>query len=382
MTALTIETSSPTSTITTFETMESLRTPPSSPQAPYEQDVDIEWEEWDPSRTPNFLHHCLAGSLAGISEHTLMYPLDTIKTHMQCASCPHRLRGSALAVDTSIYGTLKTLVGPNAVHPARLWRGVTTMLVGCAPAHALYFSAYEACRSASSSQRERYPFLADAVVGVASALVHDSIMTPLDTVKQRLQLGYYSGVRDCVVSMWRTEGTAAFYRSYPTTLAMNVPYGAAMVATNEFLRDAIMEHTGKSTLDVPTTLAAGTGAGLAAAAITTPLDCVKTRLQTRSAASAAARPAAPRVDFSGPGGLQVARGMHSGKGSCPSGGIRGPACEPVADGFGEAFREIIRADGPRGLFRGIVPRLMTHAPAVAVSWTTYEIVKDYLQENF
>jgi len=347
-------------TITTFETMDSpptlSMTPPPSSELP---EVDIEWEEWDPSRTPNFLHHCLAGSLAGISEHTLMYPLDTIKTHMQCASCPHRLRGTTACADAGIYGTLKTLVGPNIVHPARLWRGVTTMLVGCAPAHALYFSAYEACRAASSRHREQSPVLADAVVGVVSALVHDSIMTPLDTVKQRLQLGYYGGVRDCVVSMWRTEGLAAFYRSYPTTLAMNVPYGAAMVSTNEFLRAAILEHTGKTGLDVPTTLAAGTGAGLVAAAVTTPLDCIKTRLQTRAAAAAAA-----------------------GRAGCPSGGIPGPMCEPVAVGFGEAFREIVRADGPRGLFRGITPRLLTHAPAVAVSWTTYEVVKDWLQEHF
>jgi len=371
-------------TITTFETMDSPQTlpmtPPSSPELP---EVDIEWEEWDPSRTPNFLHHCLAGSLAGISEHTLMYPLDTVKTHMQCASCPHRLRGTTACADAGIYSTLKTLVGPNIVHPARLWRGVTTMLVGCAPAHALYFSAYEACRAASSKHREQSPVLADAVVGIVSALVHDSIMTPLDTVKQRLQLGYYGGVRDCVVSMWRTEGLAAFYRSYPTTLAMNVPYGAAMVSTNEFLRAAIMEHTGKTGLDVPTTLAAGTGAGLVAAAVTTPLDCIKTRLQTRAAAAAAARPAVPRAEsHTGTGGLQVTRAVHSGRAGCPSGGIKGPLCEPVGVGFGEAFREIVRADGPRGLFRGITPRLMTHAPAVAVSWTTYEIVKDWLQEHF
>ena len=50
--------------------------------------IDIEWEEWD-GKSP-FLHHCIAGSIAGVAEHTILYPVDTVKTHMQayCSACP------------------------------------------------------------------------------------------------------------------------------------------------------------------------------------------------------------------------------------------------------------------------------------------------------
>ena len=45
---------------------------------------DLEWEEWDSSTSPlSFFHHCLAGSFAGVAEHTLLYPLDTVKTCWQ-----------------------------------------------------------------------------------------------------------------------------------------------------------------------------------------------------------------------------------------------------------------------------------------------------------
>ena len=36
--------------------------------------------------------------------------------------------------------------------------------------------------------------------------------------------------------VYSTEGLSAFFRSLPTTLAMNVPFGSVVVATNELLK--------------------------------------------------------------------------------------------------------------------------------------------------
>eukprot|EP00531_Pseudo-nitzschia_arenysensis_P011222 CAMPEP_0116140914 /NCGR_PEP_ID=MMETSP0329-20121206/14108_1 /TAXON_ID=697910 /ORGANISM="Pseudo-nitzschia arenysensis, Strain B593" /LENGTH=227 /DNA_ID=CAMNT_0003636073 /DNA_START=47 /DNA_END=727 /DNA_ORIENTATION=+ len=47
---------------------------------------DEEWEEWD-GNSP-FWVHCVAGSMAGVAEHVFVYPLDTVRTHIQvCAAC-------------------------------------------------------------------------------------------------------------------------------------------------------------------------------------------------------------------------------------------------------------------------------------------------------
>ena len=46
----------------------------------FEADDDAggeDWEEWNGQGS--FLHHCVAGSAAGVAEHVLMFPLDTYK---------------------------------------------------------------------------------------------------------------------------------------------------------------------------------------------------------------------------------------------------------------------------------------------------------------
>lgn len=55
---------------------------------------DLDWEEWDPTKT-TFVQHMIAGSVAGLAEHTCMFPVDTLKTHIQCERC-----GSANPVNT------------------------------------------------------------------------------------------------------------------------------------------------------------------------------------------------------------------------------------------------------------------------------------------
>jgi len=44
----------------------------------------------------------------------------------------------------------------------------------------------------------------------------------------------------------------------------------------------------------------------------------------------------------------------------------------------EALASILAEEGPRGLFRGALPRVALHAPSVAISWTAYEAAKGWL----
>lgn len=83
--------------------------------------------------------------------------------------------------------------------------------------------------------------------------VGDAVQNPVDTVKQRLQMAGspYRGVVDCTLRTIRTEGIGALYRSYPTTLAMNVPftaihftaYESSKVFMQELQGDAVEEET-------------------------------------------------------------------------------------------------------------------------------------------
>ena len=141
-----------------------------------EEDDPLDWEEWDPSKG-TFIHHMIAGSRAGVVEHTCMFPVDTVKvirsvhwpalwrvcslalfrqTHTQCQRC------HSIVTDSS-WGAARQLV--QAEGPMRLWRGVTTMFGACIPAHAAYFSIYESCKERFGANKAGHHPLAAGMAG-------------------------------------------------------------------------------------------------------------------------------------------------------------------------------------------------------------------------
>mmetsp|Transcript_36920 Transcript_36920/g.57235 ORF Transcript_36920/g.57235 Transcript_36920/m.57235 type:complete len:366 (+) Transcript_36920:127-1224(+) len=358
---------------------------------------DDEWEEWD-GKTP-FWHHCVAGSLAGVAEHTLVYPLDTVRTHLQvCAACQvnptsaaskqmmgstkkmsvlqkaatngasrgvhnlgmwqtmRQLMSQPIAMEGTGTATATKLVRTQAGGFTRLWRGVQTIMVGCIPAHALYFSTYEMVKAATLDKNGQVTTYGSVMAGAAAVVSHDIILGPLDTIKQRLQLGHYRGLSHAVSTMVANEGFVSLYRSFPVTLASNIPYGMVMVGTNEFCKQQWSEG-GELTLGV--TLAASSLAGLIASATTTPLDRIKTMLQTQQLSPACSVSAVP------PENCPLTKGNAS--------------VAPIAANWQQAALRIYTTEGAVGFFRGMTPRILSHTPAVAISWTTYETAKQYLQ---
>ena len=167
--------------------------------------------------------HMIAGSLSGIFEHASVYPIDTVKTHIQAA-----------ATRSSAVGVTRSLVRQHGV--VHLYRGISALLPAIGPAHALMFSGYEqvlhlGCAREAGASAERVAVVG-AVAGVVSTILHDSVMVPAETVKQRMQLGYYRNALHCAQAMLATGG-GSFYRSLPTTLAMNAPYCSLMMMSNE-----------------------------------------------------------------------------------------------------------------------------------------------------
>ena len=105
---------------------------------------DLDWEEWDPSRI-SFVNHMIAGSVAGLAEHVTIFPIDTVKTNIQCDKC-----GSTSPSQT--WSCAKRIVKRDGL--MRLWRGVSAMFAGCVPAHAVYFSIFEYIKGVVGEMRK------------------------------------------------------------------------------------------------------------------------------------------------------------------------------------------------------------------------------------
>ena len=160
----------------------------------------------------SMLRHMAAGAWAGIAEHSAVFPIDTVKTHLQSEAAGHKTAA----------GSLRLIMKENGFWA--LWRGLPSVAAACIPAHALMFASYEeilqlgGVRSPNPSP-ERVAVVG-ALAGGLSTILHDSVMVPADVVKQRMQLGHYTGAWDCL----RRQLSTSLYRSLPTTLAMNIPY--------------------------------------------------------------------------------------------------------------------------------------------------------------
>ena len=48
--------------------------------------------------------------------------------------------------------------------------------------------------------------------------------------------------------------------------------------------------------------------------------------------------------------------------------------------IGNVIQTIVKKDGYRGLLRGWIPRMLFHAPAAAICWSTYEASKAFFQQ--
>lgn len=52
----------------------------------------------------------------------------------------------------------------------------------------------------------------------------------------------------------------------------------------------------------------------------------------------------------------------------------------VTGSIRDVLRTILEKDGYRGLMRGWLPRMLFHAPAAAICWSTYESAKDFFKD--
>lgn len=287
--------------------------------------------------------------MAGLMEHVAIYPIDTIKTHMQSSK--------------ELFGVNQTMkiIYENGGF-SRFWRGVSAIALGAIPAHALYFSAYEFSKKKLNIDKIGIDFLSTAITGTVATLFHDLIITPYDVIKQRMQLTGSKKIMPCIRNLLKAEGFFSFYRSLPITLFINAPYAITTIVINENAKKIIQPKKRKRKF--LSYFACAAFAGSMASILTIPLDNIKTKLQVQTTVSSCT---GDRVK--GSLGPEV-----PGPSPCNE-------CNTVTPNI--KYKDVIstakiiyREHGfVKGFLRGMLARVLCNAPSCAISWGTYEMMK-------
>ncbi|KAI8985096.1 mitochondrial carrier domain-containing protein [Pilobolus umbonatus] len=173
------------------------------------------------------------------------------------------------------------------------------------------------------------------------AVLTMTLTNPLDVVKTRHQEKTttgnraYKGTRDAFSKILKSEGPFALWRGLAPGLMMALPSTAIYFVGYDYIRDQTSTRFSGTLIDSYSPLWAGGLARTISALVVSPLELLRTRMQS-------------------------ADGVHGFKGV-----MRG-------------IKIMVEREGPKALWRGLIPTMMRDVPFSAVYWTGYERIKQDL----
>jgi len=285
--------------------------------------------------------------------------------------------------------------------------------------------------------------------GGSAGCIEVMIMHPLDLIKTRLQLqsaslpasdpNHYSGVRDCMVKMYRQEGLRSFWKGLIPPVMVETPKRAWKFFTFEQFQKVFLFGADKP--GAMTYSLAGLGSGVTEAIIVNPFEVVKVKMQSNRSHQSKA-PSTWSVareiikeDGLGRNGLlgkgitatmgrngffnmiyfgfyhtaknwlptasdskleflrKVGLGLTAGTLGCcvnipfdvAKSRIQGPQPVPGVvkyQGTARVIAMVYREEGFLALYKGLVPKIMRLGPGGAIMLLVYENVHDYLVRKY
>lgn len=261
---------------------------------------------------PTFIQSLLAGGAAGTAVDLLFFPVDTMKTRLQSAKGFRRAGG--------FHG---------------VYKGVGSVVVGSAPGAAVFFSSYETMKKILPFSDRLAPvnhMISASVAEVAACLIR----VPTEVIKTRTQTSTYGMLGQSSLAAARlvltNDGWRGFYRGFGSTIMREIPFTSLQFPLYELLKLQLSRRVGRTPLYAHEAAVCGSIAGGFTAAVTTPLDVLKTRVM---------------LD------------------------LRDPTNEKLPS-LGRRFRTIYATEGVKALFSGVVPRTLWISAGGAVFLGVYE----------
>lgn len=229
----------------------------------------------------------VAGGLGGVVGDSAMHSLDTVKTRQQGFPNNPKYKNMIPAYRTILKeeGFFRGLYG-----------GYTPAALGSFPSTAAFFATYESSKRIMINKWNMNETVAYLIAGTLGDMASSVFYVPSEVLKTRLQLqgkynnpftkecGYnYRGLWDAIKSIYKTDGPSTFVFGYKETLYRDLPFSALQLSFYENFRLlAIYYNHGSTDLSVGAEMFTGAAAGGLAGVLTTPLDVIKTRIQTQT----------------------------------------------------------------------------------------------------
>ena len=316
--------------------------------------------------------HLVAGGLAGALSRTCTAPLDRLKVLLQV----HGGRKQ-----TSLFDTMRYMLNEGGVKG--LWRGNGINVIKIAPESALKFGAYEEMKKVIKGDSKRELEIYERLMAGSFAGVYSqTVIYPLEVLKTRLALrktGEFKGILNFAKEMFAAEGWKVFYKGYWPNLFGIIPYAGIDLAVYETLKGHCIEKYVEEGTNPSALVLLGCGT-------------FRNDFQTIYYLQHVACMQFPSIKLS----LNTFTGLRVLLSSC-CGQL---AAYPLAlvrtklqsqAGLGSKlllpkeqthalglFRYILRTEGVRGLYRGLLPNFCKVAPAVSISYYVYERVRTRL----
>ncbi|KAF8594747.1 mitochondrial carrier [Ceratobasidium sp. AG-I] len=288
-----------------------------------------------------FLHSAYnfgLGGIAGSIGATAVYPIDLVKTRMQ------NQRSSVVGqmlYKNSFDCAQKVLRNEGFVG---FYRGLGPQLIGVAPEKAIKLTVNDLVRGRTTDpETGRIKLMWELIAGGTAGGCQVVFTNPLEIVKIRLQVqGEAAKVEGAVprgaVHIVRQLGLFGLYKGATACLLRDIPFSAIYFpAYAHMKKDVFGEgYNGKQLGFGETLLSAGI-AGMPAAYLSTPADVIKTRLQVEARTG-----------------------------------------ESTYNGITDAFRKILREEGPKAFFKGGIARVVRSSPQFGFTLVAYEYLHKFV----
>ncbi|XP_022192328.2 solute carrier family 25 member 40 isoform X2 [Nilaparvata lugens] len=232
-----------------------------------------------------------------------------------------------------------------------LWSGLSPTLVLAVPATVLYFVSYEQLRTrimdryraygnaTSVSARLNQPLWVPLVSGCFARIIAATTVSPIELVRTKMQSKRlsYTEMSIALQSLMKTEGLRGLWKGVGPTLLRDVPFSGIYWVSYETLKS--IQNGGSSRVTFTNSFISGSLAGAIAATVTTPFDVVKTFQQIE---------------------LEIPKKKKTTL---------------------DIMRTIYTQSGIKGLFTGLIPRVVKVAPACAIMVSTFEYSKSFFESR-